>query len=129
MATTLFPTIDAAAHDITEGFQFHVLPADDTLEDDIEACAEAQDILNDNWDRDSGSHLEVSDLLNADTEDGDLLYLMSVQLLEEHGFADANNLVITSVVVIGDLAVVQCTFSDLESMSDESVTANESDFD
>lgn len=117
--------------DQTEGFVFIVQPADDNDPDAVEAAREVEEVLAEAWPT-APSELTVDDV--RDPEEAELIYADVAQLLEEAEREEAKQIVITSVVVAGRMAIVNCmlTGEDLEEEDededDDSVEADEEDF-
>ena len=116
-----------------EGFVFLVQPADDTDEDSIEAAETAQGILEEAWPT-APSELTVDEV--TDAEEAELIYADAMQLLEEAEFEDADQFVISGVIIVGKLVIVNCALTGESSDDDEeeddddnSVEASEEDFD
>lgn len=119
--------------DQKEGFVFIVQPADDNDPASVEAAKEVEEVLAEAWPT-APSELTVDDV--TDPEEAELIYADVAQLLEEAEREEANQIVITSVVVAGRLVIVNCmlTGEDLEDEEeededDDSVEADEEDFD
>ncbi|QZE57217.1 hypothetical protein MPK71_gp008 [Erwinia phage pEa_SNUABM_1] len=118
--------------DQKEGFVFIVQPADDNDPDAVEAAQEVEAVLIEAWPT-APSELTVENV--KDPEEAELIYADIAQLLEEAEREEAKQIVITSVVVAGKLAIVNCmlTGEDLEDEDededDDSVEADEEDFD
>ncbi|QZE57554.1 hypothetical protein pEaSNUABM17_00008 [Erwinia phage pEa_SNUABM_17] len=118
--------------DQKEGFVFIVQPADDNDPDAVEAAQEVEAILVEAWPT-APSELTVENV--KDPEEAELIYADIAQLLEEAEREEAKQIVITSVVIAGNLAIVNCmlTGEDLEDEDededDDSVEADEEDFD
>ncbi|AXG67052.1 hypothetical protein HOU09_gp008 [Dickeya phage vB_DsoM_AD1] len=117
--------------DQKEGFVFIVQPADDNDPDSVEAAREVEEVLAEAWPT-APSELTVDDV--RDPEEAELIYADVAQLLEEAEREEAKQIVITSVVVAGNMAIVNCmlTGEDLEEEDededDDSVEADEEDF-
>lgn len=118
--------------DQKEGFVFIVQPADDNDPDAVEAAQEVEAVLIEAWPT-APSELTVENV--KDPEEAELIYADIAQLLEEAEREEAKQIVITSVVIAGNLAIVNCmlTGEDLEDEDededDDSVEADEEDFD
>ncbi|QZE59925.1 hypothetical protein pEaSNUABM35_00008 [Erwinia phage pEa_SNUABM_35] len=116
-----------------EGFVFIVQPADDTDQDAVEAAQEIEALLVEAWPT-APSELSVNDV--RDPEEAELVFADIMQLLEEAEREEAHQIVISGIVVVGELAVVTCmlTGEDLESdeeedEDDDSVEVDEEEFD
>lgn len=116
-----------------EGFVFIVQPADDTDQDAVEASQEIEALLVEAWPT-APSELSVNDV--RDPEEAELVFADIMQLLEEAEREEAHQIVISGIVVVGELAVVTCmlTGEDLESddeedEDDDSVEVDEEEFD
>ncbi|QZE57884.1 hypothetical protein MPK70_gp008 [Erwinia phage pEa_SNUABM_33] len=118
--------------DQKEGFVFIVQPADDNDPDAVEAAREVEEVLAEAWPT-APSELTVDDV--RDPEEAELIYADVAQLLEEAEREEAKQIVITSVVVAGNMAIVNCMLTgedmeeDDEDEDDDSVEADEEDFD
>lgn len=118
--------------DQKEGFVFIVQPADDNDPDSVEAAREVEEVLAEAWPT-APSELTVDDV--RDPEEAELIYADVAQLLEEAEREEAKQIVITSVVVAGNMAIVNCMLTgedmeeDDEDEDDDSVEADEEDFD
>ncbi|WAK44456.1 hypothetical protein [Erwinia phage vB_Ea_2910A] len=118
--------------DQKEGFVFIVQPADDNDPDAVEAAREVEEVLAEAWPT-APSELTVDDV--RDPEEAELIYADVAQLLEEAEREEAKQIVITSVVVAGNMAIVNCmlTGEDMEEEDededDDSVEADEEEFD
>ncbi|QZE59588.1 hypothetical protein pEaSNUABM39_00008 [Erwinia phage pEa_SNUABM_39] len=116
-----------------EGFVFIVQPADDTDPEAVEAAQEIEALLVEAWPT-APSELSVNDV--RDPEEAELVFADIMQLLEEAEREEAHQIVISGIVVVGELAVVTCmlTGEDLESDDEEdedndSVEVDEEEFD
>ncbi|QZE59252.1 hypothetical protein MPK66_gp008 [Erwinia phage pEa_SNUABM_2] len=116
-----------------EGFVFIVQPADDTDPEAVEAAQDIEALLVEAWPT-APSELSVNDV--RDPEEAELVFADIMQLLEEAEREEAHQIVISGIVVVGELAVVTCmlTGEDLESDDEEdedndSVEVDEEEFD
>lgn len=119
-----------------EGFVFIVAPSDDTDDDEVAAAAEVERILAESWVQ-APSNLTPSEV--RDPEEAELIYADAIQLLEEAECEEANQLLITGVIVVGELVVVNCMLAgediassgddEEEEEEDDSLEADEEDFD
>lgn len=115
-----------------EGFVFIVQPADDNDPDAVDAAKEVEEILKEAWST-APSELTVADV--TDPEEAELIYADVAQLLEEAEREEAKQIVITSIVIVGSLAVVNCMLTgedmeeDDEDEDDDSIEADEEEFD
>ncbi|MEG0374186.1 MAG: hypothetical protein RR672_01015 [Raoultibacter sp.] len=118
--------------DQKEGFVFIVAAADDTDEESVAAAGAAEEILNETWAEAAPSGLTPAEC--RDPEEAELVYADAVQLLEEADCDEAHQLLITGIVVVGDLVVVNCMLAgedvedDDEEEDDDSVEADEEEF-
>ena len=120
----LFPHRVVAAK--TSGFVFIVIPSDDDVPSLVEGAAQAEQILNEKFESDSASGLTVKDAKNE--EEVDLVYADAVTLLEDYNFPLAECFIVTSVIVVGDLAVVQASLGDFEDEDEDDEELSEEDF-
>ncbi|QZE58224.1 hypothetical protein pEaSNUABM40_00008 [Erwinia phage pEa_SNUABM_40] len=115
-----------------EGFVFIVQPADETDADAVVAAEQVEEVLAEAWPT-APSELTVDDV--TDPEEAELIFADVVQLLEEANREEANQIVITSIVIVGGLAIVNCMLTgedigdDEEDEDDDSVEADEEEFD
>ena len=120
----LFPHRVLAAK--TSGFIFVVIPEDEDAQSLVEGAAQAEQILNEKFETDSASGLTVKDAKNG--EEVDLVYADAVTLLEDNNFPLAECFIVTSVIVVGDLAVVQASLGDFEDEDEDDEELSEEDF-
>ncbi|UAW53126.1 hypothetical protein pEaSNUABM30_00008 [Erwinia phage pEa_SNUABM_30] len=115
-----------------EGFVFIVQPADDNDPDAVDAAKEVEEVLKEAWPT-APSELTVADV--TDPEEAELIYADVAQLLEEAEREEAKQIVITSIVIVGNLAIVNCMLTgedmeeDDEDEDDDSIEADEEEFD
>ncbi|WOL24591.1 hypothetical protein fHeYen902_245 [Yersinia phage fHe-Yen9-02] len=91
------------------GFVFIVAPSDFTSEDAIAAAASVSDLLAESWPS-APSQLTVEEC--RDEESAELILFDANQILEEAEDPMADCLVISSVTVIGDMCLVQCSLNE-----------------
>lgn len=120
----LFPHRVVAAK--ASGFVFVVVPSDDDVPSLVEGAAQAEQILNEKFESDSASGLTVKDAKNE--EEVDLVYADAVTLLEENNFPLAECFIVTSVIVVGDLAVIQASLGDFDDEDEDDEELSEEDF-
>lgn len=120
----LFPHRVFAAK--TAGFIFVVVPEDEDVQDLVDGAAQAEAILNEKFETDSASGLTVKDAKNG--EEVDLVYADAITLLEENDFPLADCLIVSSVIVVGDLAVVQASLGDIDDEDEEEEELDDEDF-
>jgi hypothetical protein len=111
----LFPHRVLAAK--TSGFIFVVVPEDEDAQSLVEGAAQAEQILNEKFETDSASGLTVKDAKNG--EEVDLVYADAVTLLEDNNFPLAECFIVSSVIVVGDLVVVQASLGDVDDDEEE----------
>ncbi|UAW96496.1 hypothetical protein pEaSNUABM22_00008 [Erwinia phage pEa_SNUABM_22] len=112
------------------GFVFVVQPADENDEDAVEAAKEVEAVLIEAWPT-APSELSVEDV--RDPEEAELVFADIMQLLEEAEREEANQIVVSGILIVGDLVIVNCMLtgedlSDEEDEDDDSVEADEEDF-
>lgn len=120
----LFPHRVVAAK--TSGFVFVVIPSDDDVPSLVEGATQAEQILNEKFESDSASGLTVKDAKNE--EEVDLVYADAITLLEDNNFPLAECFIVTSVIVVGDLAVVQASLGDFDDEDEDDEELSEDDF-
>ncbi len=118
--------------DQKEGFVFLVAPSDENDADAVVAAEQAESILREAW-ASAPSGLTVADV--RDPEEAELIYADALQLLQEADLDEAEQIIITGVIVVGELVVVNCILAgedvpdEDEDEDDDSVEADEEDFD
>lgn len=108
------------------GFIFIVAPV---VHDDPESVEISESVardLNDNWEKMAKSGLTVAEV--RDEEEAEIIYADAITLLDELDSPFADNLVISSVLVIGDACVVHCSLCDEEDEDEDDDTLDDSDF-
>lgn len=113
--SALFPHRVLAAK--SKGFVFVVIPEDDESEILVENAATAEKILNEKFEAESDTGMTPKDAKNG--EEVDMVYADAITLLEKYDFPLVDCLIISSVIVVGDLVVVTASIGDIEDEDDE----------
>lgn len=114
--SNIFPHRVLKAKD--EGFIFVVVSENDDVPDLVSGAAQAEQLLNDNWETsDATSGMKVKDAKN--TEEVDMVYADMISLLEDLDFPLVECLIITSVIVVGELVIVNVSLGDGDEDEDE----------
>lgn len=108
------------------GFVFIVGPADDEDEAAIESAQAVQNYLTENW-KDAACGLTVDEA--RDPEEADLIMTDVMQLLTDGGFEEANQFVITSILVVGQTVITNILLVGEELLDDEGDEAGDEDDD
>jgi len=120
----LFPHRVLAAK--SKGFVFVVIPEDEESEILVDGAAQAEKILNEKFEAESDTGMTPKDAKNG--EEVDMVYADAITLLEKYNFPLVECLIISSVIVVGDLVVVSASLGDVEDEDEEEEELDEDDF-